>query len=73
MANKLYTMFVRTHSHPITQILHLASFAVGIYGLWMRDWNWITAAIVIMFVGHLFKAEEQEEAKEEKEAVKKKK
>jgi hypothetical protein len=45
---------VLEHANPVNCIAHIIASVVGIYGLWMHDWIWIIACIVIALIGHLY-------------------
>jgi len=41
------------HADPINCLATCISFFVLVYGLWINNWNWIIASILIGFLGHL--------------------
>ena len=45
---------VDRHKNPWTQLFHLLGFIGVGYGLWMHDWIYIVAGIVLLGIAHIF-------------------
>ena len=50
----MFDKLIDRHKNPWNQLFHLIAFIVVIYGLWMHNWTYIIAAIVIVVIGHAF-------------------
>ena len=49
-----FNKLVDKHKNPWTKLFHLLGF-IGIgYGLWMHDWIYLVAGIVLLGIAHIF-------------------
>ena len=45
---------VDKHKNPWNLIFHLLGFIGLAYGLWMHDWIYMVAGVVLLVIGHFF-------------------
>jgi len=49
-----FDKLVGKHRNPWTQLFHLLGLVGVIYGLWMHDWIYIVAGVLIVGISHIF-------------------
>jgi len=62
-------MVCKWHETPLNAVLHVIAFFILLYGLWLHNWTYIIAAIVIAVIGHIIQCcilKGKKEAKTEK-------
>ncbi len=42
------------HGHPVNCAASIIAFAAVGYGLWIHDYTWIVAGVVVAILGHLY-------------------